>query len=93
MARRNYPDTPSGHARALRDREADVMSRKGHVLNWRRGHGQRWLRGCPGFTGACERCGDLVRVASTGSNTMYLAYEDAWGKPHGPRRCSRRRLR
>lgn len=69
------------------------MTGKGHSMKWRRGHEQRWLKGVPGFTGQCAKCGDVVRVGATGGSTAWISFEDAQGGQYGPRLCRRRRPR
>jgi hypothetical protein len=94
MARaRTYPDTPAGRARQLRDSEDGYLGRLGHQVTWRRGHGKRWLKDVPGYTGQCALCGGTVRVAPTGDGTAYCGYEGAMAKKlmSGPRRCARGR--
>jgi hypothetical protein len=91
MLRRSYPDTPAGHARQLRDADDARLAERGHRVKWRRGHGQRWLKGDPGFTGRCERCGDVMRVAAVEPGGAWRHYEDAAGKQHNMRKCSGRR--
>lgn len=90
MAARTYPNTPAGLARQLRDREHDSLTGRGHSIKWRRGHGRRWLKDCPGWTGRCGTCGDVIVVAAVDGG-VYRTYEDRDGKPHSNRNCRGRR--
>lgn len=87
---RNYPDSPAGHARAMRDADDAELKRLGHVVKWTRGHGVRWLRKDPGWRAWCERCGGVARVAYCGDGAGYRSYEEAMEKKFGsgPRRCT-----
>lgn len=89
---RTYPDTPAGRARRLRDAEDARLTARGHSVKWRRGHGQRWLKGCPGWTGRCETCGDVIKLAAVDSGVFH-EYVDASERPHNMRNCTRRQRR
>ena len=94
MARKpSYPDTPAGHARAMRDGEDAHLARLGHRMTWTRGHGARLAKGAPGYKGRCGLCGGIARVAWLGNGVGYSGYEGAMEKKFltGPRRCTRGR--
>jgi hypothetical protein len=93
MARASYPNTPAGRSRQIRDGDDAYLTGRGHSIRWRRGHGQPWLKGIPGWTGRCERCGDVIRVAALDGGGV-RSYEDADGKARSMRKCvkGRRRL-
>jgi hypothetical protein len=90
---RTYPGTPAGRARELKDADDAYLTRLGHRMTWRLGHGARFLKGCPGYRGKCERCGGVARVAVTGETTGYHGYEGAMARKmfSGPRKCTRGR--
>lgn len=92
-ARTRYPDTPAGHARAMRDGDVRDLERLGHRVKWTRGHGLRGAKGAPGYTGRCELCGGVVRVAYLGDGVGQRTYEAPMAKKfmYGPRRCTRGR--
>lgn len=93
MARGSYPDTPVGRSRRIRDADDAYLTGRGHRMRWRRGTGERWLRGVPGWTGRCEHCGDVIRVAALGAGGVFRSYEDAAGRLHSMRKCTRRQSR
>lgn len=90
QAARGYPATPAGWTRHQRDIEHADMAKRGHAMKWKPGHGRRWMRGKPGWTGQCGKCGDVVIEADATPDTAFVYHGDHEGKRAGPRKCRRR---
>jgi hypothetical protein len=86
-------DTPADYARGLRNGENAYLTGIGHRMTWTRGHGQRWLKGKPGYTGRCELCDGVCRLAWLRPGVASTSFEGAMAKKGqtGPRRCTRGR--
>ena len=89
---RTYPATPAGWTRQQRDIRNAEMAGRGHDMQWQAGHGQDWMRGVPGWTGQCGKCGDIVIVACDNPHTAWTLFAGHEGEQRrAPRRCRRRR--
>jgi hypothetical protein len=88
---RTCPATLAEIPRGMRNGDDAYLSGLGHDVKWSRWRVPRWLQPAAGWAGRCQRCGDVLHIATLGGTAGYSSYEDADGKPRRIRRCRGRR--
>jgi hypothetical protein len=66
----SYPDTPAGHARALRDSFGALLTSCGHVMTWQK------LKNRNAYSGRCRNCTGKIRVLVTSDGLTEVTYPE-----------------